>query len=136
MLVFGGVTKSGFFEPAKLTKETKAGFGFNSAQGFSRDTPVDAGQYPKKGESFWHRFAGFTNGWKSSCSKPMPYHTWIRLFDAWKKFQTYSPKWWCKMVMNPMVQSKTSPQTNPSIRNHLENKSIKTLVFPKNISTP
>ena len=27
------------------------------------------------------------------------------LFDAWKKFQTYSPKWCAMMVMNPMVQS-------------------------------
>ena len=25
--------------------------------------------------------------------------SWICLFDAWKKFQTYSPKWWLKMVI-------------------------------------
>ena len=31
--------------------------------------------------------------------------TWICLLDAWKKFQTYSPKWWWNMVMNRMVES-------------------------------
>ena len=25
--------------------------------------------------------------------------TWICMLDAWKKFQTYCPKWWCKMVI-------------------------------------
>ena len=38
---------------------------------------------------------------------------WICLFDAWKKFQTYSPKCWFDGDL-PLVQSKKPPQTNPS----------------------
>ena len=31
----------------------------------------------------------------------------LRLFDPWQKWtKNYSPKWWWKMAMNPMVKSK------------------------------
>ena len=44
----------------------------------------------------------------------------ICFLDAWKKFQKYYPKWWCLMVMNPMVQS---------VKNH-QQKQIQVFVNP------
>ena len=40
------------------------------------------------------------------------YSLWLFWHAFRKKFQTYSPKWWWKMVMYPMVQSKSPTKTN------------------------